>query len=88
MPPDTLWTLVGVAAAALTSTSFIPQLLLRLRRPGQARLAFSTLFIFVLGASLWTAYGFHRRDAIIIGANLLVIVTLAAIAVVQWLQER
>lgn len=82
------WSAVGLAAALLTSTSFIPQLVLRLRRPDAARLSFGTLAAFLGGVILWTAYGLHLRDWIIIGANVFVFLNLSAIAVVQILQEK
>ena len=83
-----VWPVVGLCAAALTSTSFIPQLVLRLRRPGQARVAYGTLGAFMLGASFWTAYGVHLEDWIIIGANIFIFINLGAIALVQFIQEK
>jgi MtN3 and saliva related transmembrane protein len=88
MKGDLIWTLVGLFAAAFTSTSFIPQLLARLRNPSQARLSDGMLVAFMVGASLWTLYGVHLHDAIIIVANLVAVSTLAAIAIVQSYQER
>ncbi len=85
---ETWWPIIGLSAAALTSTAFIPQLVLRLRKPGQARVAYGTLGAFMLGASLWTAYGAHLGDWIIIGANIFIFTNLSAIAVVQFIQER
>ncbi len=82
------WTAVGVAAAALTATSFVPQLVLRLRRPDAARISFGTLATFLTGVVLWTAYGIHLQDWIIIGANLFIFLNLGAIAVIQLVQER
>lgn len=85
---DMTWTMIGTAAAVFTSTSFIPQLVLRLRQPQHAKMSYGTLVTFIIGAGLWTAYGIHLHDAIIIGANIFVLATLISIAVIQLMQER
>lgn len=85
---DMIWPAIGIAAALLTATSFIPQLVICWRHPGQARVAFITIFQFMLGAMLWAAYGIHLQDWIIIGANIFIISNLLAIAAVQWWQEK
>jgi MtN3 and saliva related transmembrane protein len=88
MPETFWWTGVGLVAALLTDTSFVPQLVLRLRRPDAARISFGTLATFLTGVILWTAYGIHLQDWIIIGANVFIFLNLGAIAVVQMVQER
>lgn len=85
---NSIWPLIGIGAALLTSTSFIPQLIVRLKKPDQARVAYSTLWQFMTGALLWTFYGIHLKDWIIIGANIFILSNLSAIVVVQWLQEK
>ena len=85
---ENLWPAVGLSAAALTSTAFIPQLILRIRNPGQARVAYGSLGAFMLGASLWAAYGVHLGDWIIIGANIFIILNLGVLAAVQFVQEK
>lgn len=66
---DSIWSWIGLAAAALTSTSFLPQIVTQLRHPDRARVSYGTLGAFILGAFLWAAYGVHLGDRIIIGAN-------------------
>ncbi len=83
-----LWPVIGVLAAVLTSTSFIPQLVVRLRNPRAARLSYGTLAVFMLGGSFWTVYGIHLHDPIIICANVFIFINLAAIGAVQWQQEK
>jgi MtN3 and saliva related transmembrane protein len=85
---ENLWPVVGLTAAALTSTAFIPQLILRIRNPDQARVAYGTIGIFMLGASLWATYGAHLQDWIIIGANIFILLNLGLLAVVQFIQEK
>lgn len=77
------WTAVGLAAAALTSTSFIPQIFAQLRNPEHTRVSYGTLGAFLLGSALWIGYGLHLRDWIIIGANLFVASNLAFLFVLQ-----
>ena len=84
----TWYTAVGLAAALLTSTSFVPQLVARLRNPRSARLAWGTLAAFSAGVSLWIVYGVYRRDWIIIGANVFILINLLLLAGVQAWQER
>jgi MtN3 and saliva related transmembrane protein len=83
-----LWTIIGLAAALLTSTSFIPQLLLRLRKPAEARLSYGTLAAFLAGSLLWAAYGVHLRDMIIIGANVFIFSNLVLLAGLQIFQKK
>jgi len=62
-------TLIGYAAAALTSFSFIPQawLVIRTRRTGGISLLMYSLF--TMGVSLWLYYGIISKAAPIIAAN-------------------
>jgi MtN3 and saliva related transmembrane protein len=78
-----LWALIGTAAAALTATSFIPQIITELRHPNRARVAYGTLGAFIAGSALWAAYGFHLRDWIIIGANLFILSNLILLTLLQ-----
>ncbi len=87
MSPESVWAAIGVAAACLTATSFIPQLLTQWRHPERARVAYGTVAAFLLGSALWTAYGIHLRDPIIIGANCFVFTNLAVLAVLQVLRD-
>ncbi len=82
-----LWSFIGLGAALLTSTSFVPQLFLQLKNPAHARVSYLTLFQFSLGALLWTGYGIHLHDWIIIAANLFILANLLAIAAVQWVRD-
>ncbi len=83
-----IWTIVGISAALLTSTSFIPQLILRIKKPDHARMSYGTLLTFITGALFWTAYGVHLKDWIIIFANIFIISNLSTIAILQILREK
>jgi MtN3 and saliva related transmembrane protein len=64
-----LTTLLGFAAAALTSLSYIPQVRKALPRGATDDLSLKMLLALFGGLSLWVAYGAIIRDPIIIGAN-------------------
>ncbi|MBN1595550.1 hypothetical protein JW933_06455 [candidate division FCPU426 bacterium] len=83
-----IWKAIGLAAAGLTATSFLPQLIARLRDPRAVRISNGTLACFMTGVFLWTLYGVHLQDAIIIGANIFIFANLTAIAAVQFWQDR
>lgn len=65
-----LWTVVGITAASLTSSGFIPQLIKGLRTRQLTDVSTGTLVTMILGTALWAFYGWHREDAIILGANI------------------
>jgi MtN3 and saliva related transmembrane protein len=83
MDKNWVWQLVGIAAALLTSTSFLPQLWLAARKPGLSHVSYGTLGAFICGAGLWTLYGVAKQDWIIVGANLLILSSLIGIAALQ-----
>jgi MtN3 and saliva related transmembrane protein len=71
-----IWTIIGSTAATLTMLSFVPQIARSLRTKSVKDLSLVMLFQLSLGVSLWVAYGFHRNDPIIIGANSVTLITL------------
>jgi uncharacterized protein with PQ loop repeat len=62
----TMW--LGVAAAICTSLSFVPQLV-KIRQQGGRDLSDSMLGLYLLGLTLWLAYGIRINAAEVIGAN-------------------
>ncbi|MEM1315905.1 MAG: SemiSWEET transporter [Pseudomonadota bacterium] len=69
--------LMGYAAAALTTLSFLPQVL-KTWASGSARdLSLATLSLFFAGVALWLAYGLIIGDGPLAAANL---VTAALVA--------
>ena len=73
-----LWTMIGAGAACLTMLSFVPQIIKVLRNKCARDISIITLYQFSAGSLLWTIYGIHLKDAIIIAAN---IITLASLFV-------
>lgn len=68
MAVDTVTTLIGGAAAVCTTLSFVPQLV-KIRRQGGRDLSDGMLGLYLLGLTLWLAYGLRIKAAEIIGAN-------------------
>ena len=69
-------TLLGLAAAACTTASFVPQVVKAWRSGSSADLSLGMYGLFTLGIALWLAYGIVIRDTPIIVAN---VVTLALV---------
>jgi MtN3 and saliva related transmembrane protein len=64
-----VWTIIGVAAASLTTFGFVPQIFKMWKTGSVKDVSGLTLVQFGAGVALWMVYGIHLRDFIIIGAN-------------------
>ncbi|MEP0826357.1 MAG: hypothetical protein HRF40_12810 [Nitrososphaera sp.] len=62
-------TVVGISAAALTMSSFIPQIIRAVRTHSMADVSVYLMPFFIAGFSLWVVYGIMRDDLVIIGSN-------------------
>lgn len=78
---------VGSAAAACTTVAFVPQLIKTWRHGGHD-LSYAMLFLYLLGVSLWLAYGLIINAGAIIAANSAAIVLVAACAIAKWTRKR
>src|SRR5262249_46345794 len=54
--------LIGLVAGALTTLSFVPQLLRTLRTRRAGDVAYGMLMIFITGVTLWLIYGLMLRS--------------------------
>jgi MtN3 and saliva related transmembrane protein len=61
--------LIGLAAATLTTTAFIPQVLKIWRTKSAEDLSVSTFTLFFFGVALWLAYGLLTGSRPVILAN-------------------
>ncbi len=78
------WYLIGITAALLTTFGFVPQIL-KMRRTGSSKdVSVTTLFQFSAGVILWTFYGLHLGDIIIVAANAISFMTLAVSIVLYY----
>ncbi|MBU3958836.1 MAG: SemiSWEET transporter [Candidatus Omnitrophica bacterium] len=70
------WSIIGSTAAVFTMFAFIPQIIKVLKTKSVKDVSLVTLLQLSLGVTLWIAYGIHLKDAIIITANSITLVTL------------
>lgn len=69
MVDQILVTVLGIAAAGLTSLSYIPQVKKAFPRGATNDLSLKTFSILFVGLLLWVAYGALEADLVIIIAN-------------------
>lgn len=67
--PDLTISIVGVIAATLTTSSFLPQIIKAYRTKCMRDVSSYLLALFASGTTLWLAYGIFKGDLVIIGAN-------------------
>jgi len=67
--------IIGIIAALLTTFGFVPQIIKIYRTKSAKDVSVVTLFQFSIGTFLWTLYGLHIQDPIIITANIVTFVT-------------
>jgi MtN3 and saliva related transmembrane protein len=70
------WYLIGSLAALFTSFGFVPQTVKMWRTRSVKDISPLTMGQLAIGVSLWTVYGVHLRDPIIIAANLITLATM------------
>lgn len=78
--------LLGTAAAALTTLSFLPQVLKTWRTQSAADFSWIWIAGFGAGLFLWLVYGIALASVPLIGANGLTLALVVTIAVVKWRQ--
>ena len=66
---DILVSLIGVAAAALTTSSFVPQIIKGYRTKSMDDVSPYLMSLFATGTVLWIVYGIYKSDWVIIAAN-------------------
>ena len=67
---DVAWYAVGAVAAALTSFGFVPQIVKMWRSKSVRDVSPIMIVQFIAGVLLWTVYGVHLRDPVVMAANL------------------
>ena len=77
--------LLGYLAAALTTTSFIPQAVMTIRSRNTSGISLGMYSIFTIGVAMWLAYGLVIESWPMIAANT---VTLALAALILALKLR
>jgi MtN3 and saliva related transmembrane protein len=66
-------TLLGLASGAMTTMSFLPQVLRAVRTRSTGDLSWAWLFLFAAGTSGWLAYGVLTSDLAVAAANVVTV---------------
>lgn len=66
---DLMISIIGVAAATLTTSSFLPQIIKAYRTKSMEDVSRYLMSFFATGTVLWMVYGIFKADWVIIGAN-------------------
>jgi MtN3 and saliva related transmembrane protein len=66
---EILVSLIGVAAAVLTTSSFVPQIIKAYRTKTMDDVSHYLMSLFGTGTLLWMVYGFYKSDWVIVVAN-------------------
>jgi len=69
IPSDLLISIMGVAAATLTTSSFLPQIVRAYGTKSMGDVSRYLMSMFATGTVLWMVYGIFKEDWVIIGAN-------------------
>lgn len=80
--------LLGYAAAALTTGSFLPQALLTLRTRDVSGISLTMYGCFTAGVALWLAYGIALGEWPIVVANCVTLALAATILVTKIVVDR
>ncbi|PMB21242.1 hypothetical protein CEN45_15265 [Fischerella thermalis CCMEE 5198] len=80
-----LLTILGLAAATLTTSAFLPQMLKTWQSKSAKDVSYTMLITFIIGIFLWLIYGIFRQDLAIILANF---ITLIFNLIILWLKIR
>jgi MtN3 and saliva related transmembrane protein len=83
-PMDTT-ILVGYSAGALTTLSFVPQVIRAWKLKETRDLSLAMLLLFALGVLLWTLYGVWTGSMPVIAAN---VITFILILVLLWMKIK
>jgi MtN3 and saliva related transmembrane protein len=74
---------IGVIAAALTTSAFLPQLIKVWRSKSAKDVSLGMFVVFTIGIALWLLYGVLRSDPVIIAANIVTFVLALAILILK-----
>lgn len=68
-PEDIMISLIGVGAAVLTTSSFVPQIIKAYRSKTMQDVSAHLMSLFATGTVLWMVYGLYKSDWVIVVAN-------------------
>ena len=80
-----IWFIFGALGVLFTAIQLLPQVIKSMRLRNVSQLSAAMGVIIFLGSITWIVYGFHRRDASIVIAN---IINLAGAATLLYLKIK
>jgi MtN3 and saliva related transmembrane protein len=80
--PD-ISTIIGLAAATLTTGAFIPQAIKTLRARSTKDISLVMYFVLTVGIALWLIYGLMRADLPVIAANAVTLIFVLTILLMK-----
>lgn len=83
-----IWKLIGFIAATLTMFAFVPQVIKIYKTKSAKDLSVGTIVQLSIGVALWIVYGVYLRDAIIIMANIVTLLTLLLALFLYYIYTR
>jgi MtN3 and saliva related transmembrane protein len=81
-------TVLGLFAGALTTLSFLPQVVRTVRTRSAGDLSWLWIMMMSAGITAWLVYGFLNEDIPVIAANGFTLVLVALLGVIKAHQER
>jgi MtN3 and saliva related transmembrane protein len=81
-------TVLGLFAGALTTLSFLPQVIRTIRTHSARDLSWMWIVMMAAGITGWCVYGLLRTDVPVIAANGITLVLVSSLAVIKARQER
>jgi MtN3 and saliva related transmembrane protein len=82
-----MFELIGIAAATLTTLSFMPQVLKTIKSKDTESISFYMYLMFVSGVFCWIIYGFFLNNYQIITANIITFI-LAGIVLMMKIKDK
>ncbi|MFD2365136.1 SemiSWEET transporter [Pseudoduganella sp. GCM10020061] len=79
---------LGFAAAACTTFSFVPQVMLVWRTRSADGVSTGMYLIFIAGVALWLLYGLHIGSLPVVLANGMTLVLASSVLLMKWHFER
>lgn len=70
-----IWDIIGISAAILTSSCFIPQIMHGIRTKRLNDVSYGMLIVLLTGMFLWIIYGIYLSNWVIISANIFAFAT-------------
>jgi MtN3 and saliva related transmembrane protein len=78
-----LFDLMGLVAASLTTLAFLPQVVQTYRSRRVRDLSLGMTLMLCLGVTLWLIYGLHKQDPPLIAANACTLVLVLALLLMK-----